>query len=186
MCSQARVAKLWQAIFLLPLPFICIAATGYPWAQAWVSRVIPISKLNKSVAVGRLRNKVSLVLLSKDSMVVTSAYGNGYLKFYLLNDADSVATISRADATLTGITSEVLKNNQWQLFQEGINASCGNSYWSQKLAPKQALAVKYDHAESGLIKIPFRLKMVQEKRIVISNAIEINIDSASYSRVGTK
>jgi hypothetical protein len=185
MCSQSGVAKLWQAIFLLLIPFTCIAA-GYPWAQAWVSRVIPISKLNRAVVVGRLKNKVSLVLLSKDSMVITSANGNGYLKFYVLNDADSVATISRADAALTGVTSEVMKNNQWQFFQEGINASCGNSYWSQKLAPKQALVAQYDHAEMGPIRISFRLKMTHGKQVLTSNAIEINLDSTSYKMIGAK
>lgn len=178
-----KMKKVALVILSLSIP-AAVTATGYTWAQAWVKKEsIPIQAL-ENVALNSVRHgTLALVLLGKEALVTTQPNGNTYLQLYVLNDTDSVATIARADATLAGTSSEIFVRHKWRLFQEGFGSSCGNSYWSQKLAAKHAMIIQYDHSESGPIKVPFRVKFTKGHQVVVSNAITVEIDSANYSRV---
>src|SRR5215218_8682014 len=100
-------------------------------------------------------SQLTLVLMNRKDLITTPSNGNTYLRCYLINNTDTTAIIGRADATITGFSTEILKNNIWQHFQRPIVPTCGNSYWTQKLESKKTLPIQLDHAENGPVKVPF-------------------------------
>jgi hypothetical protein len=127
---------------------------------------------------------LSLVLMSKKDLITTPSNGNSYLQCFLINNTDTIVSISRADATIVGFSTEILKDKVWQHFQKDLVVSCGNSFWIQKLGEQEVLSIQLDHAESGNIKIPFRIKYTHNGTALYSNAIMVDIDQKNYDRVG--
>jgi hypothetical protein len=166
---------------------ICSFTSGYNWAQAWVDdNVLSEQELPQSVQAHVRRPALAVVLLPKKDLLTTQPNGNTYLRCYLINHADSTASIGRADATITGFTTEIRKDNTWQPFQRPIGVSCGNSYWTQKLESKQVLAIQLDHSEDGSLKVPFRIKYKHYDTVIYSNVITVDIDQHNYDRVGKR
>jgi hypothetical protein len=160
---------------------------GYDWAQAWVDdKVLLESELPKKIVKKIKSPDLTLVLMTKKDLITTPSNGNTYLRCYLINLTDTTATIGRSDATITGFSTEILKDNIWQHFQHPIGSGCGNSYWTQKLERKQVLSIQVDHAENGPIKVPFRIKYTHNNIVIYSNVISVDIDQKNYDRVGKR
>ena len=121
--------------------------------------------------------------MTKKDLITTPSNGNTYLRCYLVNNTDTTTTIERADATITGFSTEILKNKVWQHFQSDMVSSCGNSSWIQKLEKGQCLSIQIDHAENGPVRIPFRIKYMRNDTVLYSNIITVNIDERNYNRV---
>lgn len=173
--------------FLALFIFTCSFKIGYSWAQALVDeKVFSEVELQKSVLKRVKSAELTLVLMSKKNLITTPSNGNTYLHCYLINHTDTTALIGRADATITGFSTEILKNEIWQSFQRPIYSGCGNSYWTQELESKQALSIQVDHAESGPIKVPFRIKYNHNDTVIYSNVITVDIDQNNYDRVGKR
>ena len=178
---KLKNAILFIGLFLLTSSF----KIGYDWAQAWVDDTI-ISKadLPKSVLRQIKQPALTLVLMTKKHLISTPLNGNTYLQCYLINNTDTTSIIERSDATITGFSTEILKDNIWQHFQHPIGSGCGNSNWTQNLERKKTLSIKVDHAENGPIKVPFRIKYNHNHRVIYSNEITVDIDQKNYDRVG--
>ena len=186
LCANSTSMKIKIIIGLSALLVLITSfTTGYDWAQAWVQNtILHKSNLPEIVQKQIKRKGVSLVLLTKKYLIITQFNGNTYLQCFLINNTDSIVSINRADATIVGFSTEILKDKVWQHFQRDIGSSCGNSYWFQKLGDQQALSIQLDHAESGDIKIPFRIKYIYNGTVIYSNSIMVDIDQKNYDRVG--
>lgn len=172
---------LFIGLFLLTSSF----KIGYDWAQASVDNtVISKTDLPKSALRQIKQPALTLVLMTKKHLIITPSNGNTYLRCYLINNTDSTSIIERADATITGFSTEILKDKVWQHFQHPISSRCGNSYWKQNLAKNKILSIKIDHVENGPIKVPFRIKYNHNNRVIYSNEITVDIDQKNYDRVG--
>ena len=90
---------------------------------------------------------------------VIKTNGNRYIQAYLFNLTDSIVTLPRMDATLDGIESELYLNNTWVKVGETKPASCGNSYWSQKLEPNTYLSIQIENHDITLGKVNVRQKI---------------------------
>lgn len=168
-------------LFVLSTSF----TTGVDWVQAWVQNtILKRSNLPKTVQKQIKHKGLSLILLSKKGLIINPSNGNAFLQCFLINNTDSIVAINRADATIVGFSTEIMKDKVWQHFQKDIVAGCGNSDWFQKLGVQEALSIQLDHSESGSIKIPFRIKYIHNDTIIYSNAILVDIDQKNYNRVG--
>lgn len=125
--------------------------------NAWVQyedQVAVNSKLYKS-----LPKKSGLIFHIPKEYQVIKANGNRYIQAYLFNLSDSTVTLPRLDATLDGIESELYLNDTWVKVKETKPASCGNSYWSQKLEPNTYLSIQIDNHDIALGKVKVRQKI---------------------------
>ena len=160
---------------------------GYDWTQAWVGdKILSEAELPKSVLKKVKPSGLTLVLMTRKDLITTPSNGNTYLRCYLINQTDTTAIIGRSDATITGFSTEILKDGIWQPFQSSMGSSCGNSYWAQKLDSRQVLSIQVDHAESGPIQVPFRIKYHHNGMAIYSNTISVDIDQKNYDRVGIR
>jgi hypothetical protein len=126
-------------------------------ANGWVKyddQVDVNSKLYKS-----LKKKSGLIFHIPNEYQVIKTNGNRYIQAYLFNLTDSIVTLSRMDATLDGIESELYLNNTWVKVKETKPASCGNSYWSQKLEPNTYLSIQIENDDITLGKVKVRQKV---------------------------
>jgi hypothetical protein len=63
------------------------------------------------------------------------------------------------DATLDGIESELYLKNTWVKVKENRAATCGNSYWTQKLEPNEYLSIQIENHDIALGKVKVRQKI---------------------------
>jgi len=125
--------------------------------SAWVQyddQVDVNSKLFKS-----LKKKSGLVFHIPAKYQVIKTNGNRYIQSYLFNLTDSTLTLPRMDATLDGIESELYLNNTWVKVKENGAATCGNSYWTQKLEPNEYLSIQIENHDIALGKVKVRQKI---------------------------
>jgi hypothetical protein len=157
---------------------------NYEWAKAWVDKsILEISDLKIDIKKQIKEKSLTLILLPKNELI-TTAKGNTYLKGFLVNNTDTTSVISRLDAVLKGCSTEILKDGIWQTFQNLSLPGCGNSNWKQNLIPQGVLSIRYDHSESGPLKVLFRIKFNHDKKVIYSNEIMIDLDQENYDRVG--
>jgi hypothetical protein len=126
-------------------------------ANGWVKyddQVDVNSKLYKS-----LKKKSGLIFHIPNEYQVIKTNGNRYIQAYLFNLTDSTIQIPRMDATLDGVETELYLNNTWVKVKETKPASCGNSYWTQKLEPNTYLSIQIDNHDITLGKINVRQKV---------------------------
>ena len=126
-------------------------------ANGWVKyddQVDVNSKLYKS-----LKKKSGLIFHIPNEYQVIKTNGNRYIQAYLFNLTDSTIQIPRMDATLDGVETELYLNNTWVKVKETKPASCGNSYWTQKLEPNTYLSIQIDNHDITLGKIKVRQKV---------------------------
>jgi len=126
-------------------------------ASAWVQyddQVDVNSKLFKS-----LKKKSGLIFHIPAKYQVIKTNGNRYIQAYLFNLTDSTLTLPRMDATLDGIESELYLNNTWVKVKENRAATCGNSYWTQKLEPNEYLSIQIENHDIALGKVKVRQKI---------------------------
>lgn len=126
-------------------------------ANGWVKhedQVAINSKLYKS-----LQKKSGIIFHIPNTYQVIQSNGNRYIQAYLFNLTDSTIQIPRMDATLDGIESELYLNDTWVKVQETKPASCGNSYWIQKLEPNTYLSIQIDNHDIALGKVKVRQKI---------------------------
>ena len=125
--------------------------------SAWVQyddQVDVNSKLYKS-----LKKKSGLIFHIPAKYQVIKTNGNRYIQAYLFNLTDSTLTLPRMDATLDGIESELYLNNTWVKVKENRAATCGNSYWTQKLEPNEYLSIQIENHDIALGKVKVRQKI---------------------------
>jgi len=125
--------------------------------SAWVQyddQVDVNSKLFKS-----LKKKSGLIFHIPAKYQVIKTNGNRYIQAYLFNLTDSTLTLPRMDATLDGIENELYLNNTWVKVKENRTATCGNSYWNQKLEPNEYLSIQIENHDIALGKV-FRVGYV--------------------------
>jgi len=125
--------------------------------SAWVQyddQVDVNSKLFKS-----LKKKSGLIFHIPAKYQVIKTNGNRYIQAYLFNLTDSTLTLPRMDATLDGIESELYLNNTWVKVKENRTATCGNSYWNQKLEPNEYLSIQIENHDIALGKVKVRQKI---------------------------
>jgi hypothetical protein len=125
--------------------------------SAWVQyddQVDVNSKLFKS-----LKKKSGLIFHIPAKYQVIKTNGNRYIQAYLFNLTDSTLTLPRMDATLDGIESELYLNNTWVKVKENRAATCGNSYWTQKLEPNEYLSIQIENHDIALGKVKVRQKI---------------------------
>lgn len=126
-------------------------------ANGWVKyddQVDVNSKLYKS-----LKKKSGLIFHIPNEYQVIMTNGNRYIQAYLFNLTDSIVTLPRMDATLDGVESELYLNHTWVKVKETKSASCGNSYWTQKLEPNNYLSIQIDNHDITLGKVKVRQKV---------------------------
>jgi len=123
------------------------------WMQ-YEDQVVVNSKLYKS-----LKKKSGLIFHIPKEYQVIKANGNRYIQAYLFNLTDSTVTLPRMDVTLDGFERELYLNNTWVKVGETKPASCGNSYWSQKLEPNTYLSIQIENHDVTLGKVNVRQKI---------------------------
>ena len=126
-------------------------------ANGWVKyddQIDVNSKLYKS-----LKKKSGLVFHIPKEYQVIKTNGNRYIQAYLFNLTDSIVTLPRMDATLDGVESELYLNNTWVKVKETKSASCGNSYWTQKLEPNEYLSIQIENHDIALGNVKVRQKV---------------------------
>ena len=126
-------------------------------ANGWVKyddQVDVNSKLYKS-----LKKKSGLIFHIPAKYQVIKSNGNRYIQAYLFNLTDSTIQIPRMDATIYQIESELYLNKNWVKVKENTSSTCGNSYWTQKLAPNSYLSIQVSNHDISFGKIKVRQKV---------------------------
>lgn len=111
--------------------------------------------------------------------------GNRYIAAYLINNTKDSVSISRADATLSGIQTEIKLGNEWKLFQINMGSSCGNSYYSMKLAPGNYLSLQIENRVVGNKKVKYRVIAYVGKKRIVSNDTDIYVSNDLIKVAGT-
>ena len=106
-----------------------------------------------------LKNKTGLIFHIPAKYQVIKPNGNRYIQTYLFNLTDSIVTLPRMDATIDHIESELYLNNNWVKVKEIRPATCGNSYWTQKLEPNEYLSIQIENDDMALGKVKVRQKI---------------------------
>ncbi|MBM3427084.1 MAG: hypothetical protein FJX97_08840 [Bacteroidetes bacterium] len=140
--------------------------------NAWVQyedQVAVNSKLYKS-----LKKKSGLIFHIPKEYQVIKANGNRFIQAYLFNLTDSTVTLPRMDATLDGFESVLYLNNTWVKVGETKPASCGNSYWSQKLEPNTYLSIQLENHDitHGKVKVRQKIKLKIGDQVLESKEIK--------------
>jgi hypothetical protein len=130
-----------------------VSEEAYGWVK-YDDQVDVNSKLYKS-----LKKKSGLIFHIPNEYQVIKTNGNRYIQAYLFNLTDSTIQIPRMDATLDGVETELYLNNTWVKVKETKPASCGNSYWTQKLEPNTYLSIQIDNHDITLGKVKVRQKI---------------------------
>jgi hypothetical protein len=112
------------------------------------------SKLYKS-----LKKKSGIIFHIPNQYQVIQSNGNRYIQAYLFNLTDSTIQIPRMDATIYPIESEFYLNKNWVKVKENTFSTCGNSYWTQKLAPNSYLSIQVSNHDISFGKIKVRQKV---------------------------
>jgi hypothetical protein len=99
---------------------------------------------------------------------ITMLNGNKYIKAFLINNTKDSLVLNRIDATI-GIKTEIKIDGEWKLFQVNSGSSCGNSYFTKKLPPKNYLFLNVENRGEGSIQVPYRLIVYIDKKPVVSN-----------------
>jgi len=106
-----------------------------------------------------LKNKTGLIFHIPANYQVIKPNGNRYIQTYLFNLTDSIVSLPRMDATIDYIESELYLNNNWVKVKETRSATCGNSYWIQKLEPNEYLSIQIENHDLTLGKVKVRQKI---------------------------
>lgn len=154
-------------------------------AKGWVEEIIRLDSLEVLVKKNAKAKQLSLSLLPIHELV-SMENGDKYLKCYLINNSDTTSIINRADATISGVNSEIRINNKWVSFQTDRGSTCGNSYWKQKLIHDHALYINFEWQYSKGVKVPFRLSFSHDGKLIRSNEIQVRIPKEAYSYVMPK
>ena len=154
-------------------------------AKGWVEKIVTPDSLEAFAKKNAKTKQLSLSLLPIDK-IATMENGEKYLKCYLINNSDTTSIISRADATISGLNSEVRINNKWVSFQTDRGSTCGNSYWKQKLIEGYSLYINFEWQYSKGVKVPFRLSFSHDGKLIRSNEIQVRIPKEAYSYVMPK
>jgi hypothetical protein len=151
-------------------------------AKGWVEKIVTPDSLGAFAKKNAKPKQLSLSLLPIHELV-SMENGDKYLKCYLINNSDTTSIISRADATISGLNSEVRINNKWVSFQTDRGSTCGNSYWKQKLIEEYSLYINFEWNYSNGVKVPFRLSFSHDGKLIRSNEIQVRIPKEAYSYV---
>jgi|GEM_PF-4489361 len=114
---------------------------------------------------------------------------NGQVKGYIINTLDVAFREARLDGALDNITTEILKDSSWVVFQQIDHSiyTCGNSYF--------AVTLEADHATPFILKPTTTGPMKAKMRVVLhdeddhnyySNVINITLTKAQYAAAGTE
>lgn len=151
------------------------------YTQAWVTeKQVPISK---SQYLSKFKGSNVQLLFAQDPYFKTEN-GNKYIRAFLANYSTDSVSVPRSDATIAKVITEVSLKNQWNLFQKKIGSSCGNSYWSMKLAPGHFIELQIEDKTKGPLKVPFRVSLQTEKSSITSNVIFIYTSKERLDLVG--
>lgn len=108
-----------------------------------------------------LKTKSGLIFYIPDKYQIIKKNGNRYIQAYLFNLSDSVVLIPRSDATILSVENYLFVYNKWQIIKENSKATCGNSYWMQKLEPNYYISLLFDNHDISLgnIKVKQKIKI---------------------------
>jgi len=97
-----------------------------------------------------LKIKSGLIFYIPDKYQVIHKNGNRYIQAYLFNLTDTIVSIPRSDATIGNVENWLLVNNNWKKIKENTKATCGNSYWTQKLEPNYYISIQFENYDISL------------------------------------
>lgn len=111
--------------------------------------------------------------------------GNKYIIAYLINFSSDTVDVPRADATIANSSTRVLVSKNWLLFQKSAGSSCGNSYWTMKLAPKHYIILQIENTENnGTVRVPFKAIINVNHKNIESNQSYIFVSKERLKLAG--
>lgn len=162
-------------------------------AKAWKNKVLPI---DSNPILKCLCNDYELTFLYiPNHFYIKEKNGNEYYKFFIVNNSTDTINIPFLDAVVNNISSSIsLHSNsdplqQWVSFQQTDRlVDCGNSYWTMKLPPKQAIESHIESQYIGLgdTTVEYRLELNLDNRKIASNSIKINLMKKQLPYLGNK
>lgn len=144
-----------------------------------VKKVVATDSLNLTIQQQSRPNQLSLVL-SPLKKLSSSPADLEELTCFLINNTDTTTLVSREDATISNLQSEVFIKNKWTRFQYYRGSECGNSYWKQKLNAKHSFVIIFGWKYAGKVKLPLRLVYNHQGKTIYSNNIKVMISRDAY------
>jgi hypothetical protein len=153
-----------------------------PIAYGSLNKVIATDSLDKNIREQSSPKKLSLVLKPLKMLTSYLRYSEE-LQCFLINNTDTTTMISREDGTISHFESELFIKNKWIRFHWYDAATCGNSYWKQKLSAGHSLDINFGWRYVGKIKLPMRLSYNHQGKVIYSNTIPVMVSRDVYSYV---
>lgn len=140
-------------------------------------------KSEETLSKKKSNNKIQIYFPEKFQIVIPN--GNKYAKVYLENNTADSIDISRIDATLANVQEYFLINNKWIAFRKNGTSICGNSYFTNKLAPNKQLNLELsnDCLTEGKNKVAYKITILLENQLLESNVIQVYLYDSQLKRM---
>ncbi|PTX44657.1 hypothetical protein C8P64_0639 [Christiangramia gaetbulicola] len=111
--------------------------------------------------------------------------GNRYARMILENNRNKEIPIDRIDSTIDNLQEYFFITGNWIPGRKNSKSSCGNSYYTQPLAPHNKLIFDLENSELNLgeNKIPYKVTIEINGEIVESNIINVNLYDSQLQRL---
>lgn len=138
---------------------------------------------NEDEIANKSGEKIQLYFPTNFQIVMPN--GNKYAKAYLINNTTDSIEIARIDATLANVQEYFLIKNKWIAFRKNGTSTCGNSYFSNKLAPNHQLSLELsnDVLTDGNNKIPYKISILLGTRLIECNVIQVKLHDSQLKRM---
>lgn len=130
-------------------------------------------------------NKNTLELIFERNFQITAKNGNKYARLSLNNNTNKPIDIERIDATLANVQEYFLLNNKWVSGRKNETSTCGNSYFSVQLAPRQRWELELENQSLAEGKVPVKYKIAIKVGDVYieSNVVTMHLFENQYKRL---
>ena len=120
-----------------------------------------------------------------ENFYIEGVNGNKYAKGYLENNTLENIEISRIDSTIDYVQEYFFINGKWIVAQENGKSECGNSYFKENLKSKNKIEFQLSISDLvyGDIKVPFKISVIVNGKIIESNVIEVNLYEAQIKNL---
>lgn len=159
-------------------------------AKAWNTRILTIDSTPTLQCLANISEPVFLYIPSQ--YYITEKNGNEYFRFFIANNSRDTISIPCLDAVVNNISTSISTpsdsdSKQWLPFQQtDMLVMCGNSRWTMKLAPRNAVESRIESSYIGLgdTKVNYRLELTLDDETYISNSIDVYLMNKQLSYMG--
>lgn len=150
------------------------------YATAWAS------DSSQHIPPRLLKSTPRVMLMIPDTGAnIKKPNGNRYIQLHLINLLPHDIIVNRSDATVSGVTTEILVDGRWKIFQARMTNMCGHGKWKMTLKSKHYMAIELEDNSDGSVETRFRVRMKTAKYEVVSNTILVSLREELIKTAGT-